>query len=85
MSFYCNVKDRVSHIQRNNVIYTVKCPGCSGCYISKIERCLITRINEHGREKGRLNSSLDMNCLKIVFACIPFRHNSIKTKMIIFI
>ena len=72
MPFYCNIKDRVSHTQRSHVIYTIKCPGCSGCYISKTERCLITRINEQGRKGGCLNSSLNMNCLKIVFACIPY-------------
>ena len=47
MSFYCNIKDKVPHDQRNEVIYKIKCSGCSGCYIGKTEQCLMTRITEH--------------------------------------
>ena len=54
MSFYCNVKDKVPHDQRDHVIYKIKCPGCTGCYIGKTERCLITRINEHGTKETEL-------------------------------
>ena len=48
MSFYSNIKENVSHDQRNYVLYKIKCPGCNGCYIGKTERCLITRTTEHG-------------------------------------
>ena len=48
ISFYCNVKDKVPHEQRNNIIYRITCPGCGGKYIGKTERCLISRMNEHG-------------------------------------
>ena len=51
MSFYCNIKDKVPHDQRNHVIYKIKCPGCNSCYIGKTERCLITRINERGTKE----------------------------------
>ena len=47
-SFYCNVKDKVPHEQRNNIIYRIRCTGCGGKYIRKTERCLIFRMNEHG-------------------------------------
>ena len=52
MSFYCNIKDKVPHDQRNQVIYKIKCPGCNRCYIGKTERCLITRITEHGTKES---------------------------------
>ena len=48
ISFYCNVKDKVPHEQRNNIICRITCPDCSGNYIEKTERCLISRMNEHG-------------------------------------
>ena len=48
ISFYCNVKDKVPHEQRNNIVYRIRCPGCGGKYIGKTERCLISRMNEHG-------------------------------------
>ena len=41
ISFYCNVKEKVPHEQRNNIIYRITCPGCGGKYIGKTERCLI--------------------------------------------
>ena len=47
ISFYCNVKDKVPYEQRNNIIYRIRCPGCGGKYITKTERCPISRINEH--------------------------------------
>ena len=49
ISFYCNVKDKVSHEQRNNIICRIRCPGCGRKYIRKTERCLISRLNEHGK------------------------------------
>ena len=49
--FTVKFKDKVPHDQRNHVIYKITYPGCSGCYIGKIERCLITRITEHGTKK----------------------------------
>ena len=49
ISFYCNVKDKVPHEQRNNILYRIRCPGCDVKYIGKAERCLISRMNEHGK------------------------------------
>ena len=48
-SFYCSVKHKVSHKQSNNIIYRITCPGCGEKYIGKTERCLISRMNEHGK------------------------------------
>ena len=45
ISFYCNIKDKVPHDQRNHVTYKIKCPFCNGCYIGKTKRCLITTKN----------------------------------------
>ena len=41
ISLYSNVKDKVPHEQRNNIIYRIMCPGCGGKYIGKTERFLI--------------------------------------------
>ena len=38
MSFYCSIKAKVPHDQRNHVNYKIKCPGGNGCYIGKFER-----------------------------------------------
>ena len=51
-SFYCNVRDKVPHEQRNNIIYRITCPGCGEKYIGKTERCLISRMNEHGKREN---------------------------------
>ena len=48
ISFYCSVKDRVPHEQRNNIIYRITCPSWGGKYIGKTERCFISCMNEHG-------------------------------------
>ena len=48
IAFYCNVKDKVPHEQRNNIIYGIRRPGCGGKCIGKTEICLISRMNEHG-------------------------------------
>ena len=53
MSFYCNIEDKLSHDQRNHVIYKIKCPGCNGCCIGKTERCLIIKITGHGTKETK--------------------------------
>ena len=35
-------------MQRANVIYRLRCPGCGEKYIGKTERCLQTGLHEHG-------------------------------------
>ena len=37
MSFYCNIKDKIPHDQRNHVIYKIMFPGWNGCYIGKLK------------------------------------------------
>ena len=63
ISFYCNVKDKVPHEQRNNIVYRIKCPGCGGKYIGKSERCLICR---------------NVKCLKRHVICVLFHHYIMK-------
>ena len=71
-----NIKDKIPHDQRKHVIYKIKCPGCNGCYIGKIDIYLITRITEHStKETLCLNISLN-----IIVGCIPFRYYSMKMK-----
>ena len=76
MSFYCNIKDKVPHDQRNHVIYKIKCPGCNGCYIGKTERCLITRIKEHGTKETELMFEHVSECES--FKDCYFRHYSME-------
>ena len=64
----------------------------NGCYIGKTERYLITRITEHDMKETEPmfqhlslslspSLSLSVNCLKIIFGYIPFRHYSINMKI----
>ena len=48
LSIFCPTKDKISKQQKSNVIYKLTCPGCGNSYIGKTDRCLITRLIEHG-------------------------------------
>ena len=48
LSMFCDTKDSISAEQKSNVIYGIKCPGCFQKDISKTNRNLITRLDEHG-------------------------------------
>ena len=48
LSMFCNTKDNISVEQKSNVIYRITCPGCFQKYVSKTDRNVITRLNEHG-------------------------------------
>ena len=74
--FYFNVKDKVPHEQRNNIICRITCLGCGGKYIRKTERCLISRMTEHGtRDIEPLFQHL-LECLKRHVICMLFHHPS---------
>ena len=62
MSFYCNIKDKVPYDQRNHVLYKIKYPSCNGCYIGKTERCLITKLTEHGTKETEPMLKLPSEC-----------------------
>ena len=47
-SMFCPTKDKIPVHQRSNVIYELTCPGCGNKYIGKTDRCIITRLLEHG-------------------------------------
>ena len=80
ISFHCNVKDKVPHEQRNNIIYRIRCPGCGGKYIGKTERCLISRMNEHGTRDTEPICKLCRNvkCFKRHVICMLFHHYIMK-------
>ena len=44
---FCSAKDIIPIHQKANVIYKVTCHGCNEDYIGKIDRSLVTRLNEH--------------------------------------
>ena len=48
LSFLCSTKDRIPTEQRSNIIYEITCPGCGERYVGKTDRCLNTRMIEHG-------------------------------------
>ena len=45
---FCPSKDKIPTEQRANVIYKLSCPGCGENYIGKTDRCIKTRLLEHG-------------------------------------
>ena len=57
----CSVqtKIKIKPLDKANVIYKFKCPGCSNEYIGKTERNLITRLKEHG--DGETDSAINMH------------------------
>ena len=48
ISKFCSVKDRIPEEQKNNVIYSFKCPGCGETYVGKTSCCFAKRLEEHG-------------------------------------
>ena len=45
---FCPTKDKIPVQQRANLIYQIDCPGCGESYIGKTDRCVETRMLEHG-------------------------------------
>ena len=45
--YFLSNKDKMPNLSKSNVVYEVKCPGCSATYIGKTERCLQSRLSEH--------------------------------------
>ena len=48
LSKFCGVKDKIPEEQQNNVIYSMKCPGCGEIYVGKTSCCFGKRMDEHG-------------------------------------
>ena len=48
LSKLCSVKDKIPEDQRNNIIYSIKCPGCGEKYVGKTSCCFGKRVDEHG-------------------------------------
>ena len=48
LSDFCGVKDKLPEEQKNNVIYSIKCPACGNSYIGKTDCCFDVRMQEHG-------------------------------------
>ena len=63
----------------NHVIYKIKCPYCNDYYIGKTERCLLTRIIQHGTKERQLMfkhlSGCEMfkDCCLFLFVTIQWR------------
>ena len=48
LSKFCGIKDQIPEDQKNNVIYSMKCPGCGEVYVGKTSCCFGKRMDEHG-------------------------------------
>ena len=47
LHFYTNMKDQIPKLTKSHVVYQFDRPGCNDSYISKTERNLCTRTEEH--------------------------------------
>ena len=65
LSFLCSTKDPIPSSQRSNIIYEIQCPGCGEKYVGKTDRCLSTRMNEHG-------SRIDQPMYRHLTSCVDF-------------
>ena len=52
-TIFCSVKDKIPTHQKSDIIYTIKCPGCSEDYVGKTDGCVITRLNEHSNHSDQ--------------------------------
>ena len=48
LSKLCSVKDKIPEDQKNNVIYSILCPGCGETYVGKTNCCFRKRMEEQG-------------------------------------
>ena len=58
VSYYTNMKDRLSPMFSSNVVYKFTCPGCGSSYIGKTERNLYQRCKEHATTQTAVNHHL---------------------------
>ena len=59
---FSSVKDKIPTHQKSNVIYTIRCPGCSEDYVGKTDRSVITRLNEHSHRSDQPMSQQPQHC-----------------------
>ena len=52
-SKFCPTKDKIPRNQKANLIYQIVCPGCGEKYIGKTDRCVGTRMDEHGTREDQ--------------------------------
>ena len=72
LSMFCSAKDKIHDIQKSNVIYKIRCPGCNGTYIGKTDRCLITRLKEHGSKPDQPMYQHLFKCQELQDTVNPF-------------
>ena len=53
LNMFCPSKDKISDLQKSDLIYKLTCPGCGEIYIGKTDRCLGIRLNEHGTREDQ--------------------------------
>ena len=53
-----SLKTPVENILRSGVVYKLKCPRCSACYVGQTSRHLQSRFREHLNNQGPMKSHL---------------------------
>ena len=76
------VKNIIPKPLQSSVVYKYTCPGCSCSYIGKTDRCLQTRIKEHGHSNDseiykHINSCDDFNLNSNLLLSLPFNEPSV--------
>ena len=51
----CNLSG--CNLSRSNLVYQFTCPCCNSKYIGKTDRCLSTRLTEHGKPCTNINNN----------------------------
>ena len=54
---FCLKQNSVPNLSRSNLVYQFPCPGCNSKYIGKTDRCLSTRLTEHGKPYTNINNN----------------------------
>ncbi|KYM93790.1 hypothetical protein ALC62_15634, partial [Cyphomyrmex costatus] len=53
-------KDRLSNMQKRNIVYKINCNDCNASYVGQTKRTLKTRVAEHKNDIRRTNGNLSV-------------------------
>ena len=75
LSFFNNMKDRITNLASSFIAYDFCCPGCHHNYTGKKGRTLWKRINEHGyRDRDSVIYNHITNCKGVSYLIGSVRH-----------
>ena len=70
LAMFGSNKDKLPMLDKSNLIYCFRCPGCDESYIGKTERNLYTRLDEHCSEPSAICTHLN-TCYLFNMLCLP--------------